>query len=104
MQRLRIAPRLRTFAALAAIALATAACGRESASGTQPGVVAAGDVRSGYAPVGDLRMYYEIQGSGRPLVLLHGGIATIDYSFTGMRPLLLERWTTIAVEQQAHGH
>ena len=31
-----------------------------------------------YAPVNGLQLYYEIHGSGRPLVLLHGGLLTID--------------------------
>ncbi len=34
-----------------------------------------------YAPVNGLQLYYEIRGSGRPLVLLHGGLLTIDLSF-----------------------
>ena len=32
---------------------------------------------SGYVPVNGLEMYYEIHGSGRPLVLLHGNLSTI---------------------------
>jgi pimeloyl-ACP methyl ester carboxylesterase len=97
-------PDLRTGAAVlfTVIALAIAACGNPTVEA--PAETAARDVRSSYANVGDLRMYYEIQGSGEPLVLLHGGTATIDYSFAGMRPGLAQRWTTIAVEQQAHGH
>src|SRR5215203_2853679 len=31
------------------------------------------DVQSGYAPVNGLQMYYEIHGTGEPLVLLPGG-------------------------------
>ena len=41
-------------------------------------------VNSGYAPVNGLRMYYEVHGqggTGRPLVLLHGGLQTIELSF-----------------------
>jgi pimeloyl-ACP methyl ester carboxylesterase len=34
-----------------------------------------------YASVNGLQLYYEIRGSGRPLVLLHGGLLTIDLSF-----------------------
>ena len=29
---------------------------------------------SGYVAVGDLRMYHDALGEGRPLLLLHGGI------------------------------
>jgi pimeloyl-ACP methyl ester carboxylesterase len=31
-------------------------------------------VKTGYAPVRGLNLYYEIHGSGEPLVLLHGGV------------------------------
>jgi len=58
--------------------------------------------QTGYAPVGDLNMYYEIHGSGRPLVLLHGAYMTIDM----MGPILTglgESHRVIAVEQQGHG-
>ena len=36
---------------------------------------------SGYAEVNDLEMYYEIHGSGPPLVLLHGAFSAIGTSF-----------------------
>lgn len=55
-----------------------------------------------YAPVNGLRMYYEIHGSGQPLILLHGAYMTIDM----MGPLLSGLAGThrvIAVEQQGHG-
>jgi hypothetical protein len=35
------------------------------------------EARTGYAPVGELSMYYEIHGAGRPLLLLHGAYMTI---------------------------
>src|SRR4051812_9683723 len=33
---------------------------------------------TGYAQLGELRMYYEVHGEGRPLVLLHGAYFTVD--------------------------
>jgi pimeloyl-ACP methyl ester carboxylesterase len=60
--------------------------------------------RSGYIPVAGLNMYYELEGSGPPLVLLHAGMSTIDTSFAQLRPALAAHFTTIAFEQQAHGH
>lgn len=65
---------------------------------------AAQTLTSGYIPVGGLNIYYEVEGSGPPLVLLHGGLTTIAYSFGKIRPHLAKSWTTIAIEQQAHGH
>lgn len=59
---------------------------------------------TGYANVNGLRMYYEIQGTGMPLVLLHGGMVTIETSFDKSRPEFNKTRQTIAIEMQAHGH
>ncbi|HEY6706559.1 MAG TPA: alpha/beta hydrolase, partial [Actinomycetota bacterium] len=56
----------------------------------------------GYAPVNGLQMYYEVHGSGRPLVLLHGNLSTIGVDFGGIIPSLAEGRQVIGVEQQAH--
>ncbi len=65
-------------------------------------------VRSGYAPINGLEMYYEINGTGNgrtpPLVLLHGGDPTIETSFSRTLPLLARTRLVIAFEQQGHGH
>lgn len=34
-----------------------------------------------YAKVNGLQLYYEVHGAGRPLVLLHGGLMTIDLNW-----------------------
>lgn len=60
------------------------------------------DARTGYAPVDDLNMYYEIHGSGRPLLLLHGAYMTIDL-MGPILPGLAKTRQVIAVEQQGHG-
>jgi pimeloyl-ACP methyl ester carboxylesterase len=60
--------------------------------------------KTGYAPVNGLQMYYEIHGTGRPLVLLHGALTTVDTSFGKLLPELAKTRQVIAVEQQAHGH
>jgi pimeloyl-ACP methyl ester carboxylesterase len=59
--------------------------------------------QTGYAPVNGLEMYYEIHGSGQPLVLIHGGLGGIP-EFAQLLPLLAETRQVIAVELQAHGH
>jgi pimeloyl-ACP methyl ester carboxylesterase len=64
--------------------------------------MAATEGQTGYAPVNGLEMYYEVHGSGSPLVLLHGAYMTID----SMGPMLAGLAATrqvIAVEQQGHG-
>jgi pimeloyl-ACP methyl ester carboxylesterase len=60
-------------------------------------------VKSGYAPVNGLQMYYEIHGSGKPLVLIHGGGSTIKSNWSRMIPLLSGSRQVVAVEMQAHG-
>ena len=59
--------------------------------------------RSGYAPVNGLQMYYEIHGSGQPLVLLHGAFSAIGSSFEKLLPESARNHQVIAVDLQAHG-
>ncbi len=57
-----------------------------------------------YAPTNGLQLYYETHGSGRPLVLLHGGLMTIDLNFGPLLEPLAASRQVIAVELQGHGH
>lgn len=59
--------------------------------------------QTGYAYVNGLKMYYEIHGTGEPLVMLHGGMSTIG-AFYRILPALATSRQIIAVEQQGHGH
>ena len=59
--------------------------------------------QTGYAPVNGLKMYYEIHGTGQPLVLLHGAFSAIGTSFGAVLPELARSRQVIAVELQAHG-
>jgi pimeloyl-ACP methyl ester carboxylesterase len=58
---------------------------------------------TGYADVNGLHLYYETYGSGAPLVLLHGGMLTIDLNFATLIPTLAQTHTVIGVEMQGHG-
>ncbi len=58
---------------------------------------------SGYSDVNGLKMYYEIYGQGKPLVLIHGGGSTIQSNFEKVIPLFAKNRKVIAVELQAHG-
>ena len=60
--------------------------------------------KGSYASVNGLDVYYEIHGTGRPLVLLHGGGSTIDTSFGRVLPSFAKTRRVIAFEQQGHGH
>ncbi|MET0694488.1 MAG: alpha/beta hydrolase [Propionibacteriaceae bacterium] len=58
---------------------------------------------SGYADVNGLHLYWERYGEGPPLVLLHGGMLTIEINFAGLIPTLAASHTVIGIEQQGHG-
>src|SRR5262249_18766590 len=58
---------------------------------------------TGYAPVNGVKMYYEVHGSGEPVVLLHGAFMTITNNWTGWIGELSKTRKVIAVEMQAHG-
>jgi pimeloyl-ACP methyl ester carboxylesterase len=58
---------------------------------------------TGYAPVNGLNMYYEVHGSGEPVVLLHGGFMTITNNWDGWIGELSKTRKVIAVEMQGHG-
>ncbi|HYN19075.1 MAG TPA: alpha/beta hydrolase, partial [Actinomycetes bacterium] len=60
--------------------------------------------QTGYAPVNGLELYYELHGTGRALVLLHGNLSAINVDFGRVLPTLAKSRQVVAVEQQAHGH
>jgi hypothetical protein len=59
--------------------------------------------QTGYAPVNGLNIYYEIHGTGQPLILLHGGVGAIEM-FGEVLQLLAAGRQVIALELQGHGH
>jgi len=58
---------------------------------------------TGYAPVNGLKMYYEIHGSGEPVVLLHGAFMAISGDWNDWISELAKTRKVIAVEMQGHG-
>ncbi|QLY32683.1 alpha/beta fold hydrolase [Nocardia huaxiensis] len=65
---------------------------------------ASADGKGRYAAVDGGQLYYEIHGTGKPLILLHGGLATAEATFGAMVPALSANRQVILVELQAHGH
>lgn len=61
----------------------------------------------GNADVNGLHLYYERHGtrsaSTPPIVLLHGGLMSIDLSWSGLIPILATDHEVIALELQGHG-
>jgi pimeloyl-ACP methyl ester carboxylesterase len=58
---------------------------------------------TGYAPVNGLKMYYEVHGSGEPVVLLHGAFMSIPGNWDGWIDELSKTRKVIAIEMQGHG-
>src|SRR3989442_13039133 len=58
---------------------------------------------TGYAPVNGLKMYYEIRGSGEPVVLLHGAFMAISGDWNNWINELAKTRKVIAVDMQGHG-
>jgi pimeloyl-ACP methyl ester carboxylesterase len=61
------------------------------------------DPQKGYASVNGLNIYYEIHGSGQPLILLPGGFMTVE-AMGELVPQLAATRRIIGVELQGHGH
>jgi pimeloyl-ACP methyl ester carboxylesterase len=59
---------------------------------------------SGYIPVNGIKVYYEVYGKGKPIVLLHGAFYTIEMNWAQLIPELSKTRKVIAIEFQGHGH
>src|SRR3984885_7595077 len=59
---------------------------------------------SGYAPVNGIKVYYEVYGEGKPIVLIHGAFYTIQMNWGQLIPELSKTRKVIAIEMQGHGH
>src|SRR5437588_8773608 len=55
-----------------------------------------------YAEVNGVKLYYETHGTGRSLILLHGGLYSSEM-WGPVLPLLAERHQVVAVDLQGHG-
>jgi pimeloyl-ACP methyl ester carboxylesterase len=59
-------------------------------------------IRGSYASVNGLKLYHEISGMGRPLIILHGGVSASEM-FNPLLPSLVKERQVIAVHLQGHG-
>ena len=94
----------RAIVALATTAVALSPLDRASAQDTPSpeGAIVTTPAESGFASVNGLELYYEIHGSGAPLVLLHGGVSATE-AFGPNLARLAEGRQVIAVHLQGHG-
>jgi len=61
-----------------------------------------GDTHSGYVPAGGIDYYYEVHGKGEPILLLHGGLGSMDM-FAPVMPIIAEGRQVIGVDLHGHG-
>jgi pimeloyl-ACP methyl ester carboxylesterase len=92
---------------LALFTLLAAACGgaaqeRPATAPHASNPTTEGPVRRGHAAVNGLSYYYEIRGQGDPLLLLHGGLGSIEM-FASALPALTRTHQVIAVDLHGHG-
>ncbi|MBK8082738.1 MAG: alpha/beta hydrolase [Devosia sp.] len=92
----------RTLLALALVASFTSALTVGSALAQQGTIPMIAPAKSGYVPVTGGKVYYASYGQGAPLVLLHGGLMTIE-AFGPVLPALAATREVIAIEAQGHG-
>ena len=78
---------LLTLAASAAILTASPGAHADEAKTATPSAAAPAPAKSGYVEANGVRYYYEIHGKGEPLLLLHGGLGSIDM-FAPVMPML----------------
>src|SRR5437016_8640439 len=95
----------RTMAAVLVVAAISVAPIRAQAPAKRTAQGAWGGKTNGaghYADVNGIKLYYETRGSGKPLVLLHGGLGAIEMSGPNL-PALAKGRQLIAVDLQGHG-
>jgi pimeloyl-ACP methyl ester carboxylesterase len=59
-------------------------------------------LRSGHVDANGVRYYFQVHGEGEPLLLLHGGLGSIDM-FGPVLPMLAEGREVIGVDLHGHG-
>lgn len=60
-------------------------------------------LEKGYKRVNGIQMYYEIYGSGKPLVLIHGGGSSMLFDFKEIIERLQDEFQLIGIDLQNHG-
>ncbi len=59
-------------------------------------------LHSGYAPVNGIKIWYAVFGHGKPVILLHGGLANSNY-WGNQVPVLAKHYEVIVMDSRGHG-
>lgn len=87
---------------LATLALSIVALSFATPSHAEQAATAMSGAQAGRLTVNGVDYYYEIAGKGEPLLILHGGLGSIDM-FAPVLPILLEDRQVVAVDLHGHG-
>lgn len=79
-----------------------AAQAQSSAAAAAPKAKAKRGVKNGYLAINGVDYYYEIRGRGEPLLMLHGGLGSLEM-FGPALPILAKSRQVIAVDLHGHG-
>lgn len=60
-------------------------------------------IENGHKYINGIKMYYEIYGSGKPLVLIHGGGGSILFDYKEVIERLENKFQLIGIDLQNHG-
>ena len=93
---------LAVLAVTAAAAFAPAPIHAQGETAAMQNAAAPAPVRSGYVQANGVDYYYEVHGQGEPLLLLHGGLGSIQM-FGPVLPILAQGRQVIAVDLHGHG-
>lgn len=91
-----------TIAAAALLAAPSETRGQEETKDMNGETARPAPDRSGRVEINGVSYYYEIHGQGEPLLLLHGGLGSIDM-FRPLLPVLAADRQVIAVDLHGHG-
>lgn len=97
LQSLLIGAALTTLAAAPVVAEAAPAAKPAAAAPAMPKAT-----KSGHIEANGVTYYYEVRGSGPPLLMLHGGLGSMDM-FAPIMAGYTARHTVITVDLQGHG-
>jgi len=86
--------------AILSLFIATSGNSQQKSSSTKS--LAAKDTLKAYASVNGIKLYYEIQGTGEPVIVLHGGFGNTDFYMPNVTGLA-KNYKVITVDMQGHG-